>query len=202
MILELVDEAISNGARLHKSADVLGLSARTIIRWRSQGGGHDRRNGPKSPPANKLSQQEQQTIIDVANSPEFRDLSPKQIVPKLADKNIYIASESSFYRVLRSIKCLITVNNPSRLFTIVPKNLWLPAPVKYGLGTSHICVPQYAEPSSICTCSLMSGAGKLLPLPFFKRSPWNIVHPCSPKLAWFIGSILPGLRCTLTTGGQ
>ena len=106
MILELVDEAISNGARLHKSADVLGLSARTIIRWRSQGGGHDRRNGPKSPPANKLSQQEQQTIIDVANSPEFRDLSPKQIVPKLADKNIYIASESSFYRVLREHKML------------------------------------------------------------------------------------------------
>ena len=31
----------------------------------------------------------------------YRSLSPKQIVPKLADKNIYLASERTFYRILR-----------------------------------------------------------------------------------------------------
>jgi len=34
-------------------------------------------------------------------SPEFRDLSPNQIVPILADRGTYIASESTMYRALR-----------------------------------------------------------------------------------------------------
>jgi putative transposase len=38
----------------------------------------------------------------VVNSPEYRDLSPKQIVPRLADEqHRYIGSESSMYRILR-----------------------------------------------------------------------------------------------------
>jgi transposase InsO family protein len=40
-------------------------------------------------------------MIEVATSSEYRDLPPSQIVPKLADLGIYIASESSFYRVLK-----------------------------------------------------------------------------------------------------
>ena len=43
-------------------------------------------------------------IVDVANSAPFRDMSPKQIVPNLADQGIYIGSESSFYRVLKEQK--------------------------------------------------------------------------------------------------
>ena len=39
--------------------------------------------------------------MNVVNSPEYRHLSPKQIVPILADKGVYIASESTVYRVLR-----------------------------------------------------------------------------------------------------
>lgn len=38
----------------------------------------------------------------VANSEEFAHLAPSQIVPRLADQGQYIASESSFYRVLRA----------------------------------------------------------------------------------------------------
>ncbi|WP_221893795.1 hypothetical protein [Bathymodiolus japonicus methanotrophic gill symbiont] len=34
------------------------------------------------------------------NEDEYANLPPSQIVPILADKGIYIASESSFYRVL------------------------------------------------------------------------------------------------------
>lgn len=37
----------------------------------------------------------------MATSKDMRDLSPKQIVPILADQGFYIASESSFYRVFR-----------------------------------------------------------------------------------------------------
>ena len=106
MILDLINEAVRCGARVKPAAETIGLSGRTVIRWRSQGGGVDQRNGPRSKPANKLSQTEREQILDIANSPEFRELSPKQIVPKLADQGLYLASESSFYRVLKEHKML------------------------------------------------------------------------------------------------
>jgi len=106
VIINLIDKAVTSGARLKNAADIVGLSARTIIRWRQQGGGHDRRKGPSTVPANKLSNHERQQILDTANSAQFRDLSPKQIVPKLADQGVYLASESTFYRVLKEHKML------------------------------------------------------------------------------------------------
>ena len=106
MIIDLIDKAVASGARLKKAADIMGLSARTIIRWRQQGGGQDQRKGPLTAPANKLSNHERQQILDTANSAPFRDLSPKQIVPKLADQGVYLASESTFYRVLKEHKML------------------------------------------------------------------------------------------------
>jgi transposase InsO family protein len=104
--LDLIDKATESGARLDKAAAMIGLSARTIIRWRHQAGGQDNRNGPIEAPSNKLSEQERKQILDVSNSAQFRDLSPKQIVPKLADQGVYLASESSFYRVLKEHKML------------------------------------------------------------------------------------------------
>ena len=101
MILELIDEAVAGGARLSAASAALGLSGRTIVRWRGMEGGRDMRKGPTSPPANKLDEPERQRIVDMANSPEYRDKSPKQIVPHLADQGLYIGSESSFYRVLK-----------------------------------------------------------------------------------------------------
>ena len=53
-------------------------------------------------PANKLTEDERTEILAVANSEEFASLPPSQIVPTLADRGIYVASESSFYRVLKS----------------------------------------------------------------------------------------------------
>ena len=52
-------------------------------------------------PPHKLSEQEKQKVIDCCLSDEFADLPPSQIVPTLADRGEYIASESSFYRVLK-----------------------------------------------------------------------------------------------------
>lgn len=106
MILELIDKAIESGARLKTAAACIGLTARTIIRWRRDTAGEDQRLGPRHAPANKLSQAEREKILAVATSPAFRDLSPKQIVPQLADQGRYIASESSFYRVLKEHQML------------------------------------------------------------------------------------------------
>jgi transposase InsO family protein len=101
MILELIDEATASGARLEAAAQILGLTARTVQRWRNQGGGNDRRRGPHTEPSNKLTDVERSEVLTIANSPEYRDVSPKQIVPQLADKGVYVASESTFYRILR-----------------------------------------------------------------------------------------------------
>ena len=101
MILGLIDEAVQSGARLEKAAHVLGLSKRAIQRWRKHGPKEDKRKGPQTPPAHALTSLEKERVINIAVSKEMRDLSPKQIVPKLADQGMYIASESSFYRILR-----------------------------------------------------------------------------------------------------
>lgn len=101
MILEYIDEATGAGARQSKAAELLGLDARTPQRWRARGGGEDLRQGPKTSPSNKLSEGERARILEAVNSPEFRDLSPKQIVPTLADREQYLASESTIYRILR-----------------------------------------------------------------------------------------------------
>lgn len=104
MILDLIGEAIKSGARLSPAAKTIGLSARAVIRWRRSNDCIDKRKGPQKAPRGKLSSQEQHRILKIANSPEYRDLSPKQIVPKLADMGLYLASESTFYRILRKEK--------------------------------------------------------------------------------------------------
>ena len=103
-IAALIDEATAAGARLTAACAALGLSARTLQRWRDPAGGisEDRRPSAERPtPANTLSKAERDEIVATCNAPEFASLPPSQIVPRLADQGRYIASESSMYRVLR-----------------------------------------------------------------------------------------------------
>jgi len=98
--IDLIDEACSNGARKHKACDILEITVRTLERWQKDGV-IDQRKGADRLIANKLTVAERQVILATVNSTEYRDLPPCQIVPRLADKGIYIASESSIYRILR-----------------------------------------------------------------------------------------------------
>ena len=98
MIQMHVEEAVANGARLASACAALGLTARTLQRWVHSP--VDGRLGPHHEPANKLTIAERNKVVEIATCPEFRDRSPKQIVPLLADRNVYVASESTFYRVL------------------------------------------------------------------------------------------------------
>lgn len=67
----------------------------------------DKRITAKRPePMNKLSEEERKLIIKTCNTEEFSSLPPSQIVPILADRNEYIGSESSFYRVLKAANML------------------------------------------------------------------------------------------------
>ena len=105
MTLNLVEDAVAAGARREQACTTLGLSSRTLERWRG-GAVEDGRQGPSSSPANKLSDSERAEVISLVTSPRFRDLSPNQIVPLLADENRFVASESTMYRVLRQERLL------------------------------------------------------------------------------------------------
>jgi transposase InsO family protein len=100
MIRTLIQEAVDAGARRWRACEVLGLSVRTVERWGTND--EDGRHGPNHVPANKLSEPERQKAIAVMTAPEFRDQSPKQIVPALATRGEYIGSESTLYRLLHS----------------------------------------------------------------------------------------------------
>jgi len=134
-VIAHLHEACAAGARLGPACQLLELSPRTLQRWREDA--HVKADGRKAAaqqrePANKLSAQERQQILAIANQPEFAHLPPSQIVPALADRGLYIASESSFYRVLRQANQLAhrgkakapTHQRPLPLEATAPNQVW------------------------------------------------------------------------------
>ncbi|WP_443088413.1 IS3 family transposase [Vibrio sp. McD22-P3] len=101
-LIALIHDAKQSGCRLERACHEVQIDLRTYRRWYRQGEVQtDKRPTCARPePANKLSQQERDAIIEVCNRPEFASLPPTQIVPTLLDCGEYIASESSYYRVL------------------------------------------------------------------------------------------------------
>lgn len=77
---------------------MIGITDRTLQRWRKST--QDKRCGPRAHPR-QLSKQEQAEVLSIALSEEFFDFSPASIVASLTDQGIYVASESTFYRLLR-----------------------------------------------------------------------------------------------------
>ena len=101
----LIDEAVSSGARKVRACSVLDLSVRTVQRWVEEGAdvrGDGRKEASRPAPSNQLTDKEREQILDICNSERFKSMPPSQIVPALADEGVYVASESSFYRVLRA----------------------------------------------------------------------------------------------------
>lgn len=100
-----VEDAVNNGCRRAVACTEVDISIRTLQRWIRQGGAasHDgRKTAVRRAPANKLSDAEREQILSVVNSAEFASLPPSQIVPALVDRGEYVASESSFYRVMKA----------------------------------------------------------------------------------------------------
>jgi putative transposase len=103
-VMAMVAEAIVAGARQERACEVISLSERTLQRWQNDQdeGACDRRPARIQTPKNKLDELERRRLLAIANSPEFGHLSPSQIVPRLVDQGEYVASESTFYRVLKA----------------------------------------------------------------------------------------------------
>jgi putative transposase len=102
ILVHLVAEARAGGSRQAQARTLAGIDPRTIQRWRKQAGGDPRPDAVRPAPSHALTAEERARIVEVANEARFAETPPARIVPVLADEGVYIASESSFHRVLRA----------------------------------------------------------------------------------------------------
>jgi putative transposase len=136
--VELIDEAINSGASCAKACDRLGITERTYYRWKNRKISYNsyedgRPTAERPTPANKITPEERRQIIDTCNTPEYASMPPCEIVPALADEGVYIASESTFYRVLREEKMLNhrgrseapKRNRPTTYSATGPNQVWM-----------------------------------------------------------------------------
>ena len=124
------------GARLHQACEVVGIDLRTLHRWKAQEGltaGDRRPHAVRPLPSHALSDSERAEIVRVANEPRFAAVPPARIVPMLADDGVYLASESTFSRVLRDegqaahrgrAKKPRTVRPPTTHVATAPRQVW------------------------------------------------------------------------------
>lgn len=145
LAVQLINEYSAAGIPKQPFCTHLGISYRTFQRWNKSNGTKDNRVLSKRlTPANKLSDDERKHILALVNRGKYRDLSPCKIVPLLADDGIYVASESTFYRLLREAKQLRhrglgkpkTHHKPNAYSATAPNQVWswdityLPASIK------------------------------------------------------------------------
>ena len=145
--VELIAEAHQSGARLKQACQALQISVRTYQRWIQDGDvkADARPLATRPEPANKLSAEERAQVLAICHQAAYASLPPGQIVPRLADEGQYIASESSFYRILRTAdehhhrgrqRPPRPSAEPPRLVARRPNEVWswdiswLPGPVK------------------------------------------------------------------------
>lgn len=131
-----IEQAHHEGARLAAACEFAGISVRTLQRWKAQDGlqtGDGRPTALRGTPGHALTPEERQRLLEVANEPRFADMPPARIVPALADEGVYLASESSFTRVLRQAgqnrhrsraKAPRKVRPPTTHVATAPAQLW------------------------------------------------------------------------------
>ena len=124
------------GARLRLACEVAGIDERTLQRWKARQGlvaGDGRPQAVRPLPGHALSQAERARLVQVANEPRFAAVPPARIVPMLADEGCYLASESSFSRVLRQqgqnahrgrAKAPKAVRPPTTHIATAPRAVW------------------------------------------------------------------------------
>ena len=128
--------AHTTGARLTPTCKIAGIDLRTLQRWQAADG-HvraDRRPQAVRPvPGHALSEAERARVLAVANEPRFAAVPPARIVPMLADEGVYLASESTFSRVLRAqgqtahrgrAKAPRAVRPPTTHMATEPRQVW------------------------------------------------------------------------------
>ena len=131
-----ITQAHAAGARLRPACEIAGIELRTLQRWQAHEGltaGDGRPQAVRPMPSHALSQGERAQLLAVANEPRFAAVPPARIVPMLADEGVYLASESSFTRVLRAqgqtahrgrAKAPRAVRPPTTHIAAAPRQVW------------------------------------------------------------------------------
>jgi len=131
-----IHTAHSAGARLRLACETAGIDRRTLQRWKARQGliaGDGRPQAVRPTPNHALSAAERAQMLAVANEPRFAAVPPARIVPMLADEGCYLASESSFARVLREhgqnahrgrAKAPKAVRPPTTHIAAAPRSVW------------------------------------------------------------------------------
>jgi len=124
------------GARLQLACEIAGIDLRTLQRWKARQGLEDGDGRPQAVrrlPSHALSAAERAQLLCVANEARFAAVPPARIVPMLADEGVYLASESSFARVLRAngqsrhrgrAKAPHAVRPPTTHIATAPRQVW------------------------------------------------------------------------------
>lgn len=100
-----IASAHADGARLQPACEIAGIDVRTLQRWKAQADlteGDGRPQALRPIPSHALSSAERAALLAVANEPRFASVPPARIVPMLADEGVYLGSESSMTRVLKT----------------------------------------------------------------------------------------------------
>jgi putative transposase len=136
IVAQNISKAHTAGARLRLACETAGIDVRTLQRWQAHEGltaGDGRPRAVRPMPSHALSQEERAQLLAVANEPRFAAVPPARIVPMLADEGIYLASESSFSRVLRAhgqsvhrgrAKVPRAVRPPTTHIAEAPRQVW------------------------------------------------------------------------------
>jgi transposase InsO family protein len=131
-----IHAAHTAGARLDRACEVAGITLRTLQRWQAAGDEIREDGRPcavRPTPAHALSDAERAKLLEVANEPRFADIPPARIVPMLADEGVYLASESTFARVLKAhgqmahrgrAKAPRTSRPPTTHIATAPRQVW------------------------------------------------------------------------------
>lgn len=131
-----IDAAHAAGARLKPACVIAGIDPRTLQRWQATEGltsGDGRPQAVRPAPSHALSEAERAHLLAVANAPRFASVPPARIVPMLADEGVYLASESTFGRVLKAhgqsahrgrAKAPKAVRPPTTHIATEPRQVW------------------------------------------------------------------------------
>ena len=119
--------------RLSELAKFFQISERTIQRWNKNGTKDLRKGAEKSVPR-KLTEKEREEIYKICCSQRFKDSNPHEIYHVLLDEGVYLASESSFYRILREKNAIthrtdtkegISRTKPEERVATAPNQVWM-----------------------------------------------------------------------------
>jgi transposase len=104
-LMDLLQEGLNAGASIKAVANLFGICSRTLKRWdiaiNAHGFSVDSRKGSLRNVVHKFTPEERNKFIETVNDPRFADLTPAQIVAILTEEQIYVGSESTFYRIMR-----------------------------------------------------------------------------------------------------